>query len=137
MSETLFGRPLLSGFWLSFSFISGPVIWFFHFVLIWAIGEMGCMAGLDQWLTLGVNAVPALVVLATIPAVALTLFSLFIAYRNWRRLREVDDEVQTNTEGRQRFMAFAGIVLSALFTVVMLVELIPTLILPPCVGVSG
>lgn len=137
MSETLFGRPLLSGFWLSFSFISGPVIWIFHFVLIWAIGEMGCLAGLGQWLVLGVSTIPALVVLATIPAVALTLFSLFVAYRNWRRLDDVNDEIQTDTEGRQRFMAFAGIVLSALFTVVMIVELIPVFILPACVSVSG
>lgn len=137
MSERLFGRPLLSGFWLSFSFISGPVIWIIHFVLIWAIGEMGCMAGLGQWLVLGVNSIQALVVLATVPAVALTLFSLFIAYRNWRRLGGVNDEIQTDTEGRQRFMAFAGIVLSALFTIVMIVELIPVFILPSCVGISG
>jgi|SRR5687767_4272452 len=121
--------------WLHF--LGGPVIWGIHFMVSYVWVEFACRANL---LVLN-STILELTVLSWI-VLALTLIAVLAAlsvgwssYGAWRRIQESQETNELEAWGveSRRFMAFSGMFLSALFSLVILFTGLPALVLGPCV----
>lgn len=125
-------------------FVSGPVIWSVHFMVVYLATEAGC-TGDGPGLTLFDPPVPKVVTLAATAAAAVA--ALACAGWSWRRWRADADEAAADEaaadeaadiagglQGRDRggTLAFAGFLLSLLSVVTILFVGLPALVLPSC-----
>ena|SRR5687767_7682311 len=119
-----------------FHLLGGPVLWSAHFLVIYAWVEFACrvrLLVLDSTV-LGLTVLSWSVLILTLIAVLATLYVGWSAYRSWRCIRESREtnELDAWAVESQRFMAFSGIFLSALFSLVILLTGLPALVLGPC-----
>jgi hypothetical protein len=120
-------------------FVSGPVIWSVHFLLVYLVTEAGC-SGDGPGLRLFNPPVPKAVTLAaTAVAAAAALACAGWSYRHWRASEhqpaadEAGDLAGGLTErDRGGTLAFAGFLLSLLSVVTILFVGLPALVLPSC-----
>jgi hypothetical protein len=123
--------------WALAMFVSGPVIWSVHFMLVYLAAEAGC-TGDGPGLALFDPPVPKLVTLAaTAAAAAAALACGAWSYRRWRASEHVADEAADRAAGLQDrdrggTLAFAGFLLSLLSVVTILFVGLPALVLPSC-----
>jgi hypothetical protein len=118
-------------------FLGGPVIWGIHFMVSYVWVEFACRANLlvlDSTI-LGLTVLSWIMLLLTVVAVLAALYVGWASYSAWRRIRESRkmDELEAWGVESRRFMAFAGMFLSALFSLVILLTGLPALVLGPCV----
>lgn len=106
-----------------FAFLGAGLAWTAHLLSIYAIGEFGCVSGLDRLTFWSVSAVAWLIIIVTVlclvPAAAATL----VAYRDKQRDRELQAPPGQD-EGGEYLTSF-GFILSGLFTLIILVESLP------------
>ncbi|MFL5403448.1 MAG: hypothetical protein ACJ8BF_11595, partial [Gemmatimonadales bacterium] len=62
----------------------------------------------------------------------LTLFGLLTAWRSWKTTGATWPGEQGDPLARSRFMAGTGLLVSAMFTLVIVAQWIPSLMLDPC-----
>lgn len=74
------------------------------------------------------------ITLITIISLALCAFGGFLAWRSWQKVGTEYAEDRGDAVNRTRFMAFGGLILSALFFVSILAQEIPNWIVGACVG---
>ena len=125
--------------WPLFMFVSGPLIWSVHFLLVYLVTEAGC-SGDGPGLELFDPPVPEAVTLAaTAAAAAAALASATWWYRRWRASEHepAADEAADLAGGhthrdRGGTLAFAGFLLSLLSVVTVLFVGLPALVLPSC-----
>ena len=119
-----------------FHLLGGPILWSAHFLVSYAWVEFACRVSLlvlDSTI-LGLTVLSWSVLILTILAVLATVYVGWSAYRSWLRIREskeTDELASWGVESR-RFMALSGILLSALFSLVILLSGLPVLVLGPC-----
>jgi hypothetical protein len=70
--------------------------------------------------------------LVTAAALLLATVGGFISWRNWRRVGKEWPGDESSTTTRSRFMAIAGLLTSAMFFLVILIQGIASFILHPC-----
>ena len=108
------------GLW--FGILAGPLAWTVHLLLSYALLSLACSTGLG-WILHAVTLLTA----------ALTGWAGLVAHRAWQRHRaDPRDGVRGPRSGWRRFMALAGVVMSALFFAAILLEGLPVAILSPC-----
>jgi hypothetical protein len=123
--------------WSLFMFVSGPVIWSVHFVLVYLVTAAGCSGG-GPGLSLFDPPVPKVLTLAaTAAAVAAALGCVAWWYRRWRASELAADEAadlagDLTDRDRGGTLAFAGFLLSLLSVVTILFVGLPALVLPSC-----
>jgi hypothetical protein len=121
--------------WALFMFVSGPVIWSVHFMLVYLVTEAGC-SGDGPGLRLFNPPVPKAVTLAaTAAAAAAALGCATWWYRRWQASEHepVADKAADLADGdRGGTLAFAGFLLSLLSVVTVLFVGLPALVLPSC-----
>ena len=125
--------------WALAMFVSGPVIWSVHFMLVYLVTEAGC-SGDGPGLRLFDPPVPKAVTLAaTAAAAGAALACAGWSYRRWRASEhqpaadEAGDLAGGLTErDRGGTLAFAGFMLSLLSVVTILLVGLPALVLPSC-----
>jgi hypothetical protein len=122
--------------WSLFMFVSGPVIWSVHFLLVYLVTEAGC-SGDGPGLRLFDPPVPKAVTLAaTAAAAAAALACATWWYRRWRASERepVAGEAADHATDRDRggTLAFAGFLLSLLSVVTILFVGLPALVLASC-----
>jgi hypothetical protein len=120
--------------WPMFMFVSGPVIWSVHFLLVYLVTEAGC-SGDGPGLRLFDPPVPKAVTLATTAAAAAaTLGCATWWYRRWRASEHepAADLAGDLDEDRGGTLAFTGFLLSLLSVVTILFVGLPALVLPSC-----
>jgi hypothetical protein len=121
--------------WALFMFVSGPVIWSIHFMLVYLVTEAGC-SGDGPGLQLFDPPVPKAVTLAaTAAAAAAALGCATWWYRRWQTSEHepVTDEAADLTDhDRGGTLAFTGFLLSQLSVVTILFVGLPALVLPSC-----
>jgi hypothetical protein len=115
-------------------FLAGPVIWSVYFMVGYALAEFACRLGLLRFNLFGLTALSAIIIGLTLISLAATLYGGYVAYRRWQELRrEGQDQLdQGRAERSGPFLAFAGVLLSGLFALLILLTGIPALILSPC-----
>ncbi len=116
-----------------FAFIGSALVWVGHFMVIWFLGEAGCLGGLGDQTILGVNLIFGLSMLVTLLALIAAVVSGAVAYRIWQQVHDLDtnDEIYAAHE-RQRFMALFGMLAGMIFTVAILVQTAPLFVIPIC-----
>lgn len=127
-----------NSFWLWFSMVGAPFIWVAHFMVMWAITEMGCRLDAADTRILGVYAVHLLAVISTVVTLGIIVAAGLTAYRRWQSLRRdaplptasADDPLR-----RIQFMNVLGMLFSGLFGVTTIYMLIPVFVLPICAAV--
>ncbi len=123
MQETVMGpaRPATWRRW--FAFLGAGVAWTAHLLSIYAIGEFGCVSGLDRLSYGGISAVAWMIIIVTGLCLLLAAAATWVAYEDKRR----DEEMKAppgQDEGGEYLSRF-GFILSALFTLIILVETMP------------
>jgi hypothetical protein len=125
--------------WSLFMFVSGPVTWSVHFLLVYLVTEAGC-SGDGPGLELFDPPMPEVVTLAaTAAAAAAALACASWWYRRWRASEHqpAADEAADLAGGltdrdRGGTLAFAGFLLSLLSVVAVLFVGLPAMVLPSC-----
>jgi hypothetical protein len=119
---------------LWFGLLAGPLIWSVYFMAGYALVEFACKLGLLRFNLLGLSAVSAIIIGLTLVALLATLYAGFVAYQKWQRMRrdESDQVDRGRAEKSPMFMALAGVLLSGLFALLILLTGIPALVLRPC-----
>jgi hypothetical protein len=125
--------------WSLFMFVSGPLIWSVHFILVYLVADAGC-SGDGPGLRLFDPPVPKVVTLAaTAAAAAAALACATWWYRRWRGSEHepAADEAADLAGGLQDWdrggtLAFAGFLLSLLSVVTILFVGLPAQVLPSC-----
>jgi hypothetical protein len=123
------GHTHLSGL-LVYSLVAGPVIWFFHFLLVWGMAEMGCRINFLNVELISPENIIFFVTLATSIALLAVAWGGFAAYRSWRQLDAHTNEVIG--EERLRFLITLALLLSGLFFVSIIFTATPTYFLDVC-----
>ncbi|HWQ13212.1 MAG TPA: hypothetical protein VNL77_10450 [Roseiflexaceae bacterium] len=104
-----------------------PVVWAVHFLAIYGVVALTCWAGLSRWTLLGLAGQAAVVLAATLVALALIGWAGWTAYGAWSAAR-ADEEAP----GWQAYAGRAGALLSGLFALAVVLETVPAFVLPTC-----
>jgi hypothetical protein len=138
-------RSYIRLLWLSL--LAGPVVWAAYFFSGYLLNEVACTAGLLRSTILGLPLLPVLTVVYTLLALGLVIYAGLWAYRQWQppahRQQLGSEPGGSKKDGsaageeievwdRTRFMTFAGMLLSLLFGITILLTGIPSLVLRPC-----
>ena len=121
--------------WLHF--LGGPVIWGIHFMVSYVWVEFACRANLLvlNSTILELTVLSWIVLALTLIAVLAALYVGWSSYGAWRQIQESQETNELEAWGveSRRFMAFSGMFLSALFSIVILFTGLHALVLGPCV----
>lgn len=116
-------REATRGLWLGL--LAGPTIYAVYFIVGYLLAEAICQSDL---LRIEASSLPELLTGVTVLALLLALTATFLNYRNWRRKQER----QEAEEGAVAFMAFGGLLLGLLFTLLIVVTGLAVFLLVPC-----
>lgn len=116
MSARASSRPLLAAF-------GGPVVWFAHFSILYAVNSVQCARGLDESV-LGLRPIALTALVATAAAVALIL----AFWRVGERAPDSEDAAGTTRD----LLAFLTRWLGALSLVAILLTTVPVVIFRSC-----
>jgi hypothetical protein len=126
--------------WLAL--LAGPVVWIVYFFSGYLLNEVACTAGWFQATISGLPLLPVITVAYTLLALGLVAYAGSWAYRQWQILNRQRDEgtermrpaagEQIDVRERSRFVTFAGMLLSLLFGLTILLTGIPSLVLRSC-----
>lgn len=97
----------------------GPAAWALHLQVSYTLAALACD---DAW-RFSIHAMTAL-------SLVVALTGLYVARRNWQA--SLGGAPDGHRLDRSRFMAIAGLGLSAFFAIVITAQWIPTLFLEPC-----
>ncbi len=110
-----------SVFALWYGLLAGPIAFMMQMQLQFMLVPWTCSIGSQWWLHL-----------VTIVALVFPISAGFIAWRMWTAAGMGSEDEQGGQIGRTRAMGLAGIILSGMFGVAMIADLIPSLILGAC-----
>jgi hypothetical protein len=108
---------------LWFGLFGGAVAWTAHLMLAYVAAEFGCVGQLGERRYLGISMVAWIGIALTVATMLVAVAATAIAYRNHHRLKSGDDAATV----AERDTAWAGVLTSSTFTLVILFESIPIL----------
>ncbi len=114
-----------------FGLLAGPILWTAHFLFGYGLVQFLCPVGQGDFRILGFNGVQALIVGATLAALALLLLVVWRALGLWRRATQ---EAQSDEREEEPlvWLSLGAVVLGGLFGAGILFSSIPALLFPPC-----
>lgn len=117
---------VLSPMTLAYSILSGPVVWFVHFVVVYSLADFGCRANFTNLAFITPDTIRLLIIVVTVVAVVLVGAGGIFAYRGWTRGK------LTSIGEHEHFLVVAAMLLSALFLFSILITTMPTFFLNVC-----
>jgi hypothetical protein len=121
---------------LWFGLFGAPAVWSLQLLASYALVAHGCYPDAEPMTIPVVPGLRTLVLAAGAAALAVALLAGGRAWQSWRAMRhEHQDEHEGLLEisaGRTRFMALAGMLLSAVFVLGIVMNIVPVLLLRPC-----
>ena len=109
--------------------LSGPIIYGVYFALAYLAVEAACRIGWLQFTVADTNGITVTVLALTVAAAAAVLVSLVVSALRWRRLRR---NGRGEAADADRFVAQVGMLLDALFLLLILATGAPVVLLAPC-----
>lgn len=120
---------------LWFGMFASPVIWSAYLLIGYFISEAACMTNMLAFRVLGVSALLVFLVAITLLAMGGILWNGWWSYRSWRHYAAENPEEPYPLQAfdRDEFLALSGLLLSAIFFFLLLINLYPFFVLRPCV----
>ena len=119
-----------------FSLIAGPLIWSVHFLAIYVFTAIACAHGFFDDEILGIRTVPLAGSAFSLIAIALLADALYVSWRRWRgdgRQEEPPPPHGGNDKAsRRRFMAYSGLLLSAIALIATVWQTLPVYFFASC-----
>jgi len=123
---------------LWFGLFGGPAAWSLQEIADYALNAHSCFPRDVPLADPTFDPVRVVTAVVVVVALGVAAASLWVAYQAWRSTRNGagrdDHHVLEVGEGRARFMAFSGVLLSSIFAFAVLMNGIPIATLPPCAG---
>ena len=121
---------------LWFGLFGAPTAWSLQLLTSYALVAHGCYPDAEPMTMPVVPRLTTLVAATGVLALAVALLAFATAWRSWRSTRHElagqHEALLEVGEGRTRFMAGAGMLVSAVFVLGILMNLVPVLLLRPC-----
>jgi hypothetical protein len=117
---------------LWFGLFGAPVVWCLQLLASYALVAHGCYPDAEPMTIPVVPGLRTLVLGTGAAALAVALLAGGSAWRSWRATRHEREALLEAGEGRTRFMALAGMLLSAVFVLGIVMNVVPLLLLRPC-----
>lgn len=117
---------------LGFSVGTGVIVWAIHLMAVYVFVALACGRGWLEFGKLSISGVNLILIILTIPAVILIVVAGIVSYRGWRKLREHKGVGEDSQHKRYQFMLLSGAILNLLFSLLVIITLVPSFILPPC-----
>jgi hypothetical protein len=120
---------------LWFGLFGAPVAWSLQLLASYSLVAHGCYPDAEPMAMPVVPGLRTLVLGTGAAALAVALLAGGSAWRSWRATQHGDggqEALLEAGEGRTRFMAVAGMLLSAVFVLGILMNVVPLLLLRPC-----
>lgn len=121
---------MISPLSLFYSLLAGPVWWFAHFLLVWAMAEFGCRINFINLELITPANIQLFVVVTTAIALLAVMSGGVVAYGGWRRLQAHENEWVG--EDRLRFLILFALLLSGLFLFSIIFTATPAFFLDIC-----
>jgi hypothetical protein len=121
-------RPGAGELQLWFALLGGAAAWAVHFMAAYLLMEVACRAGWQQRGALGLNGAALALLGATLIALPVVVASGLVARR---ALRDAQARSETK-DGYRAHLGQAGSVLALIFTLAIVAETVPALVLMPC-----
>jgi hypothetical protein len=141
MVETLDQAERKSARWLWIDLLVGPVVWAVHFVIVYMLVEITCLGGQIPFSLIERTPLILTIAVLTLAALGLVGWRGLAAFRTWRghptRQGEGLRAENWADDERTPFMGLAGFLLSAFFTLTILLVVMPFLLLRPCGGAGS
>ena len=122
-------RDIVSTGVLWFGIFGAPAAWALQTIVNYGLVSHFCFPGTMPRRTPTFDALRGTGIAVSIVVIVVALVALATAFRSWRATRHGHDaehhELLEVGEGRARFMAFAGILLSAVFLFAVLMNAVP------------
>ncbi len=134
MTHLSSGRHQVSLTALWFGLFAAPTVWSLQLLLLYPVVVHACFPR-DRPLSVPLLSTPV-VLLVSVVALAVAAAAGLIALRSWRSTRAEhhagEEHLLETGEGRSRFMALGGMLLSGLFLFGIVMNGLPFLLLRPC-----
>lgn len=109
--------------------LTGPIVYALYFIVGYLVVEMACQTGVLQTAVGGLSLYAVIVLVLTLFAALVTLLTGLSNFRRWRQ-HATDHAI--DTDHASPFMVFGSILLSILFTSLILLTGIPVLVIQSC-----
>lgn len=117
-------------------FVAAPVVWMTHFVAVYLVAEAGCTGSGDGLLLFDPPVPAVFTVVATLLAAGACLWITRWEYRHWQACRAHDASGRVDRRAVEAQvagpLAFAGVLLGAMFLLAVLFVGVPALVLTGC-----
>ena len=130
---------------LAFGLFGAPAAWSVQTLVNLPLAAHACFPRLEPRATPALHGLAGLVLGVSVAAVLLSLAAAFVAWRSWSRTRaeqqgsagkgsdhDHPSALLETGEGRTRFMALSGLLLSVTFVVVTAAQLATVMLVAPC-----
>lgn len=129
--EAQHDQPTYRALW--FSLLVGPIMWSVHFLAVYLLVEVACMAGALRTEVFGTGLVVLLLLVMSGVALAVVVYGIYLSYRSYRRAGGHSLFSRDPLSGSPaRFMAASGLALNLVFALLIVLMAIPALFLNPC-----
>ena len=123
----------LAALW--FGLFAAPVVWSLQMLVLYPVVAHGCFPR-DRPLSLPIFSTDPIVLLVSIAALVVAAAAGLVSLRSWQSVRKEhpsgEEHLLETGEGRSRFMALGGMLLSGLFFFGIVLNGLPFLLLGPC-----
>lgn len=116
---------------LGYSILAGPVIWFAHFVMVYALAEFGCRANFTNVFFFTPDGIRTAVVVITVIALIGVGAGGLLAYRGWQS-EGLNERGDSASEPREHLLMRAAMLLSGLFLFSIVMTTVPVFIVSVC-----
>jgi hypothetical protein len=127
-------RVALAALW--FGLFGAPTIWSIQLMLNYSLVAHACYPASEPLSAPVFGGLRGTVIAASVVALAVALGAAATAWRSWRATRQEhrggEEALLEVGEGRTRFMALAGLLVSGLFILGVIMNAIPLFIIQPC-----
>jgi hypothetical protein len=121
---------------LWFGLFGAPAAWTVHELVAYAVAAHACYPSAEPKLSVAMPRVSTIVMVVTLLMLLVALLAALVAARSWKRSREEGapeaHHPLEHGEGRTRFMALSGFVVSLIFTFNIVMDVIVVLMEPAC-----
>lgn len=121
---------------LWFGVFGAPLVWSLQLLLGYSLVAHSCFPGAEPRATPVIGGLWSILLVVSVGAAVVALAAGGTAWRSWRMTRQEHrgdhGELLEVAEGRTRFMALAGMLLSSLFLLGIVLNALPLFLVPAC-----